>query len=100
MILYNVTSALDETIEQDWIAWMKAEHMPALLETKLFVSCRLFKIHAQQEKGTVSYSAQYMAHSMDDVNTYFERFAPELRAAVSKRYGEKAVSFRTLLEEV
>ena len=100
MIVYNVTSAIDESIEKEWVAWMKDHHMPDVIGTKMFTQFRLYKILATQEPRTVSYSAQYMARSMEDVNTYLEKFAPALRAEVSTKYGEKAVSFRTLLEEV
>lgn len=99
MIVYNVTSAVDAAVEIEWVEWMKTHHMLDVLNTKLFVDCRLYKIHASQEPGTVSYSAQYFALTMEDVNTYLEKFSPALRVQVSGRFGDKVVSFRTILEE-
>lgn len=100
MIVYNVTSAIDEDIEQDWLKWMREHHMPEVMATRQFVDCRLYKVLARQEPGTVTYSAQYLALNMEDVDSYVEKFAPGLRSHVSDRYGDKVVSFRTLLEEI
>ena len=99
MLLYNVTVGVDPSIEKEWLHWMKTEHILDVLNTKMFVSARIYKVLHEVEDGTVSYSTQYFAESLDHVEKYLEHFAPALRQEVDKRFAGKYVAFRTLLEE-
>ncbi len=100
MLIYNVTSGVDKAIELEWLLWMKETHIPEVLRTEMFVGHRLYKVLASEDEGTVSYAVQYSAVSLDQIEKYLENFAPALREDVQKRFGERVVSFRTLLEEV
>lgn len=100
MLLYNVTIGIDKSVEQEWLHWMKSEHMLDVLNTKMFVSAKIYKVLHESEEDTVSYSTQYFAESLDHVEKYLEKFAPGLREEANKRYGGKHIAFRTLLEEV
>jgi hypothetical protein len=99
MLLYNVTVGVDKNIETEWLQWMKSEHIPKVLKTRMFVSYKIYKVLHDQEDGTVSYSVQYFASSIDNVQQYLETFAPVLIEEHRKRYANN-VAFRTLLEEV
>ncbi|MBY0436524.1 MAG: DUF4286 family protein [Cyclobacteriaceae bacterium] len=100
MLIYNVTTGVDKAIEKEWLRWMKETHIPDVMRTKLFVSHRLYKVLTTHDENSVSYAIQYAAHSLNEIDHYIEKFAPALREEVTKKFGEKAVSFRTLLEEV
>ena len=99
MLLYNVTVGVDPSIEQEWLHWMKTEHILDVLNTKMFISARIYKVLHEVEDGTVSYSTQYFAESLDHIEKYLEHFEPALRQEVDKRFAGKYVAFRTLLEE-
>ncbi|MCS6975061.1 MAG: DUF4286 family protein [Cyclobacteriaceae bacterium] len=99
MYVYNVTVGIDRENEAEWVAWMKSEHMPRVLATGMFSSARLFKILHESEDGTLSYSVQYVAESLDRVSEYLERFAPALIEEHRQRFANH-VAFRTVLEEV
>lgn len=100
MFLYNVTVGVDKSAEQEWLHWMKTEHMLDVLNTGMFAQAKIYKILHQSEDDTVSYSIQYFAQTLDQVEQYLEKFAPALREEVSKRFEGRQVAFRTLLEEV
>lgn len=100
MIIYNVTSSVDREIATDWITWMKTEHIPALLETGLFYDYRMVKVLSHDDAETFSFAVQYFSRSMTDIEEYVKKFAPALRDDVQKRYGDRVVSYRTLLEEL
>ncbi len=100
MLIYNVTTGVDKQIEQEWLFWMKEEHIPHVMATKMFVSHKIYRILTTDNEESVSYAVQYSAKSLNEVERYLDEFAPALREAVSKKFGEGAVSFRTLLEEV
>ena len=100
MIVYNVTTGVDKEVETEWLQWMLKEHIPHVMETNLFVSYKIFRVLSQQDDGGVSYSVQYSAKSMDDVHRYIHQHAPALREEHQQKFGERQVSFRTILEEV
>jgi len=100
MFLYNVTVGIDREVEQEWLAWMKSEHIPDVLATGMFVSHKFYKVLHDNEDGTVSYSIQYLAESIDHVVKYLEEFAPGMIQKHQEKYAGKHVAFRTLLEEV
>ena len=99
MILYNVTAAVDETIHDEWLDWMQNTHIPEVLETNRFLHCRMFKVLLSKEEGT-SYAIQYFTESMAELQLYEALHADELRQKHAMRYGEKVLTFRTVLEEV
>lgn len=100
MLIYNVTTGVDKRIEQEWLVWMKEIHIPDVMKTQMFLSYRMYKVLTAAEEETVSYAIQYQAQSISQLDRYLERFAPALREEAKKKFGDKAVSFRTLLEEV
>lgn len=100
MFLYNVTIGIDPSVEQEWVHWMKTEHILDVLNTGMFVTAKMYKVLHESEDGTISYSTQYFAESLNHVEKYLEQFAPALREEVNKRFAGKHIAFRTLLEEV
>ncbi|MEO1050330.1 MAG: DUF4286 family protein [Bacteroidota bacterium] len=100
MILYNVTIGVDQDIEGEWLQWIKAKHIPDVMETGMFIEYKIFKVLSQENEGSVSYSIQYFAETVDNVVKYLDEYAPPIIEEHRKRYREKHVAFRTLLEEV
>ncbi len=100
MLLYNVTIGVDREIEGEWLQWMKAEHIPAVLKTGMFVSHKIYKVLGDDDEPNSSYSVQYFAESIENVNHYLEVYAPALIESHRKRFQDRHVAFRTLLEEV
>jgi hypothetical protein len=100
MLLYNVTVGVDKDIETEWLHWMKAKHIPDVLNTGMFVGHKIYKVLHDQDDGTISFSIQYFAETIDHVQQYLEVYAPVLREEHRKKFANKHVVFRTLLEEV
>ena len=99
MILYNVTVSVDPSISEDWLNWMKEIHINEVMATGLFESYSIYEVLLQKDE-TMTYSVQYFISSMAKLQQYQAKFAPGLQADHIKRYGDKAVAFRTVLESV
>lgn len=99
MIIYNVTVSVDYEILDEWLDWMKAVHIPEVLNTGKFIECRMSKILAEEEGGS-AYSMQYLAQDMDTLKRYQKEDAPELQQKLIEKYGNKVLAFRTLLDLV
>jgi hypothetical protein len=101
MILYNVTINLDESLEREWVQWMKNEHIPEVMQTGKFVEYKMFKVITRQPDETgVTYSIQYFAKTLADYESYNKDFGPALKMKTMQKYGERLAAFRTLLETV
>src|SRR5687768_1855083 len=100
MLLYNVTVGIDKDAEEEWLQYMKQKHIKDVLNTGLFVEYKMYKVLHDQEDETISYSIQYFAKSIEDVQQYLEVFAPVLIEEHRKKFSNRHVAFRTLLEEV
>jgi len=99
MLLYNVTSIIEDGTAAQWLQWMQDEHIPKVMETGKFVSYRLLKVLDSPNEG-VTYCAQYVAESITEYQQYQEKFAPGLQAEVFQRFETRVVSFRTLMEYI
>lgn len=99
MIVYNVTVNINDDAHNEWLRWMNDVHIPEVLSYGLFVHARFSKVLIEEESGT-TYSIQYTAKSMKDYEQYRDLYAPALQAETLKKFKDKYVAFRTLLEVV
>lgn len=95
MIIYNVTYSVDKEIAEEWISWMKDDYVPGLLKTGLFHEYKILKVLTHDEDDTFSYAVQFYSNSIKQVQQYFQNYPDQ-----ANRYGERVMSYPTLLEEV
>lgn len=100
MYIYNVTINLEEDIQQDWLHWMREEHIPDMLSTGKFYQARIVRVMVEEEMGGVTYSVQYLTDSYDKIQQYYREDADRLRGESQKRFAGKFVAFRTELEVI
>jgi hypothetical protein len=96
-IIYNVTIKVAGAIADDWVKWMKEEHMPDLLATGLFIESRLCRLLEQDESDGITFTAQYMCDSMEDYQEYLRRHAGAMRDKGIKKFGDQFIAFRTVM---
>lgn len=100
MIIYSVTIKIDLDVHDEWVNWMKDEHIAEVLGTGKFVQHRFHRILAQDESDGITYNVQYYAPSMQDYFEYRDHHAPALQEKGAAQFKDKFVAFRTLLKEV
>lgn len=99
MYIYNVTITIDPKIETEWLQWMQARHIPAMLATGKFSNALMTRVHAEHPSEGVSYSVQYRTDSNETLQKYYAEDAASLRAQ-SKPFEGKFIAFRTELEVI
>ncbi|MDX1542742.1 MAG: DUF4286 family protein [Christiangramia sp.] len=99
MIIYNVTINVQEDIHDEWLKWMKEEHIPDMLETKKFTKALMTRVMVQEPMGGITYSVQYTTESREMLQRYYDENAEDLRSR-SKSFEGKFVAFRTELEVI
>lgn len=97
MIIYNVTSNIDDSIHDEWLLWIK-DHISQVLATGKFEKATLTKVLVEEEMGGVTYSVQYKCYSREALDAFYSNDAPAFRAEISRKFGDKMLAFRTELE--
>lgn len=100
MLLYNVTIGIDPQAEAEWLIYMKETHIPAVMRTGMFVDSKMYKVLHDSEDGTISYSIQYFASAIENVQQYLDKFAPSLIEEHRQKFHNRHVAFRTLLQQI
>jgi hypothetical protein len=99
MYIYNVTINIENSVHDDWLAWIE-NHIVKVLNTGYFTSAKLTEVLVEEEMGGSTYSVQYSANSREDLDDYYQYEAERLQRESLKKFGDKMLSFRTELKLV
>lgn len=99
MYIYNVTVNIAPEAHDNWLNWMKEQHILDVMKTGCFVDNRLLKVLFVEDEGH-TYSVQYRFLDMADIERYQKEFANDLQAQHKEKFEGKYVAFRTILEVV
>ncbi|NNE75783.1 MAG: DUF4286 family protein [Pricia sp.] len=100
MLIYNVTTNIEESVHDEWLHWMQETHIPDVLATGKFLSAKMSKILVEENMGGISYSVQFTTVDRETLQKYYEEDARKLRDDVVKKFPNKFVSFRTEMEVI
>ena len=97
MYIYNVTIHLDESVQEDWLRWMRDIHIPEMLATGKFSKALMTRVMVEEEMGGFTFSVQYTTDSKETLDKYYAEDAERLRSRGTARFGGKFMAFRTEL---
>ncbi len=101
MIQYNQTINIESAVEPDWLQWMKEKQIPDILATGMFVQAHIFRLlDIEESEGTATYALQLMTETKEHLDIYQIKYEPAIDEAHEERYGNKAMSFRTMMKQV
>lgn len=96
--LYGVTVNINHDVHDEWLAWMKEQHVPDVMKTGMFTEYRICRLIGDAESGGVTYNIQYVCDSLQQYQQYQDVFAPALQAEHTEKFKDRFVAFRTILE--
>ena len=100
MIIYNVTTKIHNSISNDWLQWLKDVHVKEILNTGCFTEYKILKLLEIEEEEGSTYALQLCADSKAIYNQYIEKFAGKMRQAAFEKWGDKFISFRSVMQVV
>lgn len=100
MIIYNVTTNIDNSVHDQWVLWMKETHIPNILATGKFIKAKMCKVMIEEDMGGVTYSVQYTVSSKTILEAYYKENADTLQGEMMRKFPNKYVAFRTELEVI
>jgi hypothetical protein len=99
MIVFNVTTIIEESIQAEYLTFMQQEHMPMVMATGAFISNNLFLLTEPQNEG-ITYCAQYITDSEQKLIDYRANHSPQLQVHFKEKFEGKYVAFRSVLHLV
>jgi Domain of unknown function (DUF4286) len=100
MFIYNVTIKVHSSIEEEWLQWLKQEHVPDVLATKCFTEATIVRLLEVDDSEGPTYATQYRAESKALYNQYVEKFAGSMRQKSFDKWGDKFIAFRSLMQVI
>jgi ribosomal protein L11 methylase PrmA len=100
MIIYNVTIKVEATVAEQWLQWMKEEHLADMMSTGLFSDYRMSRLMEQDEAEGVTFVVQYHTDSIENYQSYLDDYAPKMRQKGLSKFADKMVAFRTVMEVI
>ena len=100
MIVYNVTTKIDPSIKNNWLVWIKEEHIPEIIKTGCFTHASTFQLLEVDDSEGPTFTIQYFAESKSLYNLYIDKFAPVMKQKAFDKWGNKFIAFRSLMQVV
>ena len=100
MIVYNVTIQPTWDIHEQWLIWMRNEHVPEIMLTGLFTHHRILRLLDVDETEGPTYAFQYFSSGREKYELYIADHAKQLRAKTYEKWGDQFMAFRSLMEVV
>lgn len=100
MIIFNTTFHADDDIKDAFVEFLKTVYIPQAAASGFLFEPRLLLIHRQHEEGGVSYSLQFAVKNTDTLNHWLTNDGNRLHGVLTNRFGNKAMGFVTVLEDI
>lgn len=99
-IIYNVTVKVETSIADAWLAWLKDEHVPEVLQTGCFTRAVISRLIETDDSDGPTFSIQYHAISKAQYNRYIEMHAANMRQKGYETWGNHFMAFRSVMQVV
>lgn len=98
MVVYNITTKVHASVGENWLRWQQETHIPAIMATGLFKEFRFLRLLEQDDSEGHTYATQFTAASIGEYQQYLRDHAEKLRQEAIVKWGDRIISFRSLLE--
>ena len=100
MFIYNVTIKVQQAIKDEWLNWLKEEHIPEMINTGCFTNATVLQLLEIDDSEGPTFAIQYQAESKALYNQYIEKFAGIMRQKSFDKWGDNFIAFRSLMQVV
>lgn len=100
MLIFNITTKVDAAIAVDWLQWMQAEYLPAIMATGCFKGHTIVRLLDIDDSDGPTYAVQYKAENKAAYDWYISEHAAAFRQKSHQKWSNRVISFNTLMEVV
>ena len=99
MIIYNVTVTVQNEIVEEWLNWIRVEHIPEVLSTGLFIDSVLKRVITNYNDES-TFAVSYTCESMKKLHEYEVTWSKKLQKKHILKFGEKVTFFGQFLKKL
>ena len=88
MIVYNVTVQPTWAIHEQWLIWMRNEHVPEIMLTGLFTHHKILRLLDVDETDGPTYAFQYFTSGIEKYELYIAVHAKQLRDKTLEKWND------------
>ena len=95
MIIYEVKATVTEKIFNDYVSWLKSEHIKEVCACQGFSGAEILIGRQDDPNGTKTVCALYKIDTKQNLDLYLKEKAPALREKGADRWGNQFSVTRT-----
>lgn len=99
MIIYNETFVVDNDIVEEWLAWVKENHIPAVIATGAFDSHQILEVLNSPNEG-VTFCIQYFTNAVNRYEDFMLYHLNPIHIKHNQQFENKFVVFNTLMRHI
>lgn len=100
MFIYNVTTKVANEISAAWLQWLQEVHVPEVMATECFIKATIVRLLEIDDSEGPTYAIQYLTESKGLYNHYIEKHAGILRQRSFDKWGDRFISFRSIMQVI
>ncbi|MBP5307496.1 MAG: DUF4286 family protein [Paludibacteraceae bacterium] len=98
MIICNTTYCMEAERTEEFLEWLRNEHLPSMEATGVLTSPVVSRVMTTGGDEAVSISVQLRAESQETYEAWRAKEGGSAVQSLRKRFGETVLSFTTLME--
>lgn len=99
MIIYSITTALEESVENKWVTFTKTTILPTIMDTGLIEDYRFIRV-IPSPGVDISYNLQLRCKNHGALNQFMSIYEQKLHEQEHKEFEGKIAKFQNVLEQV
>jgi hypothetical protein len=90
---------MDPSIAKEWLTWMQAIQIPAIMKTGWFKSYKILTVLESPNEG-VTYCVQFITDKVADYNYFKSKHSNWFHQQHNQKFENKFVLFNTLMQQI
>ncbi len=97
MFIYNITILIEESIEQEWLNWIKPNFIQVIMETGFFQSYQLLQVTDSPNEG-LTYCLQFRTNEISSMQSYQSLYAMQIENEHMHAFQNRLVTFSSTMK--
>ncbi|MVN21134.1 DUF4286 family protein [Mucilaginibacter arboris] len=97
MFIYNITILIEESIEQEWLSWVKINFIQTVMETGFFQSYQMLQVTDSPNEG-LTYCVQFRTNEISSLQSYQSLYAPQIESEQQLAFANQLVTFSSTMK--
>ena len=98
MNIFNITYLVSDKVHEEWLEWIREEHIPFMLSSDYFTQPQVARVITSAKEEGTSFSVQFHVQDMHTLKLWNKEYSLLFKENCSQKFGEDVLFFTTVLE--